>query len=239
MPTRYVRSQILESKRYHSVGPIERLAFVELLLLADDFGVVPIHALFLSRRTTAFTGLSEEAMAAKIDGLEKADLIRTYVTSGAALAWLPRNGFLRRAKKSQHPLPDFEEPQNIGRFNELKNLTGNCKTHAVQAHSRRRVSASHPYPTPTPTTTTTPTANASNAEIEVWTFGVELLTRDGDKPLENGAARSFIGSLLKSWSPEAVLDACRAAVGTKVPTGYLQAVLKKKPKIGETSERYD
>lgn len=248
MPTRYVRSQILESRRYHSVGPLERLAFLELLLLADDFGVVPLHQIFLLRRTTAFSGLSEDAMAAKIDSMERADLIRTYVEQGQALCFIPRNGFLRRAKKCQHPLPDFEATQNKGRFNELKKLTQNCSADAMQPHSTRTASVMHPYPTPTPTTTSTPTQSTQSAVLsnvdpaaEVWSFGVEMLCRDGEKPLADAAARSLIGSLLKTWSPETTLNALRAAVGTKAPPGYVQAILKKKRKLSEqeSDEKWD
>jgi len=241
MPARYVREKMLDSRRYHKVGLIERLAFVELVLLADDFGLVQLDPTFLSRRTTAFVGLSSEAMAGKIDAMEKVDLIRTYVVQDEAFAWIPRNGFFRRAKRPSHPLPNFEAPHYRDRFNELKKLAGNCNADAVQMQRTRIAHAMHmqtpPSSTPTPTTTTRgQESDLSNQPIsaEVWSFGVELFKRDGKKPLEDDAARSFLGSLLKTWTAEAVLDACRAAVGTDDPKAYVRAVLRKKPKIGET-----
>jgi len=72
-----------------------------------------------------------------------------------------------------------------------------------------------------------------SVSAEVWSFGVELLMRDGKKPLDDGSARSLLGSWLKTWSPELVLDACRAAVGTNDPKAYVRAILGKKLKIGE------
>ncbi len=240
MPARYVREKMLDSRRYHKVGLIERLAFVELVLLADDFGLVQLDPTFLSRRTTAFVGLSSEAMASKIDAMEKVDLIRTYVVQDEAFAWIPRNGFFRRAKRPSHPLPDFELPHYKGRFNELKKLAGICTTDATQMQRTRIADALHmqtpPSSSPTPSSSSLPLQpDLSNQSVsaEVWSFGVELLKRDGKKPLDDATARSLVGSWLKTWSPELVLDACRAAVGTNDPKAYVRAILGKKPKVGE------
>jgi hypothetical protein len=79
-------------------------------------------------------------------------------------------------------------------------------------------------------------AGPVDAAQEIWSFGVEVLTRDGKKPLTDEAARSFIGSLRKIWPDATVLDALQAAVGTDDPKAYARAVLRDKPKIGETEE---
>lgn len=140
MPNRYIRDAVLDSQRYHSVGPLERLAFLELLLNADDWGLVPIHQVFLSRKTTAFTGLTAEALAAKLAALEGPDLIRTYSVTFSPFAYIPRNGFFIRSKRPKYPLPDFEAIQNVGRFNELKALAQNCIADVVEctAHAQQQ-----------------------------------------------------------------------------------------------------
>jgi len=240
MPARYVRERMLDSKKYHKVGLIERLAFVELLLLADDFGIVQLDPVFLSRRTTAFVGLGAEAMASKIDAMEKVDLIRTYVVQDEAFAWIPRNGFFRRAKRPAHPLPDFEAPQNLGRFNELKRLCVNCSADAVQMQRTRTADALHMQTPPSSSSSSTPSSPPDNPTLsnepvpaQVWSFGVDLLKRDGKKPMDDGAARSFIGSLLKGWAADDVLDACQAAVNTDDPKAYIRSILKKRRKLGQ------
>jgi hypothetical protein len=245
MPARYIRERLLDSKRYHKVGLIERLAFIELLLLADDFGLVQLDPVFLSRRTTAFAGLGHQAMEAKIDAMEKEDLIRTYVVQAEAFGFIPRNGFFRRAKRPAHPLPDFDTPENNNRFNELKKLCGICIADALHVQRTRTADVLHmqtpPSSSPTPTPSSQPEIpGLSNEPIisQVWTFGVELLKRDGKKPLEDAAARSFIGSMMKGWDAEDVLDACQAAVGTDDPKAYIRAVLRKKPKSGERDEEH-
>jgi hypothetical protein len=153
VPNRYVRAAVLESERYHSVGPHERLAFFELLLLADDFGIVPLHPMFLSRRTTAFAGLSVDAIQAKIHTLDQQDLIRCFSVDNSSFAWIPRNDFYVRAKKPLHPLPDFEAPQYRNRFNALKQLAKKRTSSAQHVRGGRDADAMHAESTSTSTST--------------------------------------------------------------------------------------
>jgi hypothetical protein len=155
VPNRYVRAAVLESERYHSVGPHERLAFFELLLLADDFGIVPLHPMFLSRRTTAFAGLSVDAIQAKIHTLDQQDLIRCFSVDNSSFAWIPRNDFYVRAKKPLHPLPDFEAPQYRNRFNALKQLAKKRTSSAQHVRGGRDADAVHAESTSTSTSTST------------------------------------------------------------------------------------
>jgi len=160
VPNRYVRDGVLDSPRYHSVGPLERLAFLELLLNADDWGLVPLHDVFLARKTTAFSGLNPEAIGAKLLQLDAADLIRVYFLDSHRFCYIPRNGFFVRSKKPRYPFPDFEAVENLGRFKELKDLAGKCIASAdrcdADSGNRKTVDA-YPkmHPTSTSTTTTT------------------------------------------------------------------------------------
>jgi hypothetical protein len=141
MPNRYVREACLDSDHYHSVGITGRLAFLELLLNADDFGLVPVHKVFLQRKTTVFAGLSAEAVGAELLSLDQADLIRCYTVGSSPFAYIPRNFFIVRARKPKYPLPDFSALHNRTRFKELAEI---CAARAI-----------HMHPTSTSTSTST------------------------------------------------------------------------------------
>jgi hypothetical protein len=143
MPNRYVRDACLDSDHYHAVGLTGRLAFLELLLNCDDFGLVPVHRVFLQRKTTVFVGLSPEAIGAELLSMDQADLIRCYTVGSSPFAYVPRNGFVIRAKRPKYPLPDFSAPHNRTRFKELAEI---CYARAL-----------HIRPTSTSTSTSTST----------------------------------------------------------------------------------
>lgn len=167
MPNRYVRDAVLDSQRYHAVGPLERLAFLELLLNADDWGIVPVHPVFLSRNTTAFAGLTPEALSTKLAALDQADLVRLYVVfpTGSAFGYIPRNGFFIRSKRPKYPLPDFEAVQNKGRFNELKALAEKCIASVVGCNADA-MQEMHPTATATATATSTSTSTTPQGRTE-------------------------------------------------------------------------
>jgi len=76
-----------------------------------------------------------------------------------------------------------------------------------------------PPPAPTPTVGT-----------DCWDLGVKVLTGTGLGPV---MARSYIGSLCKTWDEETVLDAIRASMGKADPKAYMRKWLDDKPKRGE------
>lgn len=118
MPNRIVRDAILDSERYHAVDKVARLAFHELILCADDYGLVPLARVFLRRHTTAFDGLSEPAIVALFSTLMDVDLLRIYrAESGSEFGYIPRFGNSPRAKKPKWPVP----PDSIC-GNEIKDL---------------------------------------------------------------------------------------------------------------------
>ncbi len=117
MPTRVIRDGVLDSQRYHDVDKPARLAFLEMLLCCDDYGLVPLSGVFLKRRTTAFEGIPQAGADALLSALVDADLIRIYDVEGARFAYIPRFGNTPRAKKPKYPLP----PDALG-GNEIKHL---------------------------------------------------------------------------------------------------------------------
>lgn len=131
MPNRIIRDAILDSERYHGLSSDRaRLLFFELLLLADDFGLVPVGAVFLRRKTTALLHASDEVTAKILGELADLDLIRTYEMRGTRYAFLPRFGNAPRAKKPKWPAP----PAGVG-FNEFRDLAEKRIADAKHMHA--------------------------------------------------------------------------------------------------------
>ena len=138
MPNRIIRDSILDSERYLSLTHhVERLLIFELILLADDYGLVPLGQAFLARRTTACAGMSGEQCLKVISALADVDLIRVYnAKSGSRFAYMPRFGNSPRSSKPKWPLP----PDAIG-GNEIKDLQQKRIAHAQHMRSTRVANA--------------------------------------------------------------------------------------------------
>jgi hypothetical protein len=107
MPNRIIRGDLLDSDRYNSLThDAERLLFVELLLLADDYGLVPVNFGFLRRRTSPCTSKSLEQVTQMVSALADADLIRCYQSErGGQFAFIPRFDNRPQALKPRWPIP--------------------------------------------------------------------------------------------------------------------------------------
>ena len=107
MPNRIIRGDLLDSDRYNSLThDAERLLFVELLLLADDYGLVPVNFGFLRRRTSPCTAKSLEQVTQMVSALADADLIRCYQSErGGQFAFIPRFDNRPQALKPKWPIP--------------------------------------------------------------------------------------------------------------------------------------
>ena len=132
MPNRIIRDAILDSDRYVSLThDSERLLYIELLLLADDFGLVPLNFAFLRRRASPCAGKTEHQINEMLGQMIERDLIRTYRSdSGSLFGFIPRFGNAPRAKKPKWPMP----PDSPG-FNEIKYLAQNRVANAVRLHT--------------------------------------------------------------------------------------------------------
>jgi hypothetical protein len=130
MPNRIIRDALLDSERYHGVDLRARLAFLELLLNADDFGLLPLSDVFLKRHCTAFDGCSSAVIDTILSSLADVDLLRVYtvslsasrkdglpVSGAARYGFIPRFGNRPRSAKPKWPAP----PAGLG-FNEIKDL---------------------------------------------------------------------------------------------------------------------
>jgi hypothetical protein len=127
VPNRYIRDGILNSERYLSCTQLERLLFIEMILIADDFGLLKVSYVPLRRRVTACEGTTEEAVVRMLSHLNDAGLIHIYEHDNNRYAYIPNNGFQVRAFKPKCPIPDTG-------FNEIKALAE--KRLSVAKHMR-------------------------------------------------------------------------------------------------------
>lgn len=153
MPNRVIRDGVLDSQRYHDVDKPARLAFLELLLCCDDYGLVPLSDVYLKRHTTAFESVSRTAADGILSALIDRDLLRMYEIDGARYGYIPRFGNVPRSKKPKWPLP----PDQLG-GNEIKHLV-------QKMQSRCSASAGHlrTFAPETGTETETGTVTAKDA----------------------------------------------------------------------------
>lgn len=104
MPNRIIRDALLDSPRYWSVSMECKLFFFHLLLLADDFGCISLAPVFIRRRCFD-KAPSQSKLDDLIAGLQKADLIRTYIVDGGTYAFIPRYRQRLQRMTLKHPLP--------------------------------------------------------------------------------------------------------------------------------------
>ncbi len=140
MPSRTIRDTVLDSERYHACPVESRLLFLELLLCADDYALVPIGEVFLRRHTTACEGKTTAQIAGFLTPLMEHDLIRPYTSErGGRFAFIPRFDNRPRALKPKWPLPpqglDDGYVQRMIPTSEVfrnKKLRESCSTSGVQ-----------------------------------------------------------------------------------------------------------
>jgi len=227
MPNRIIREAILDSEAYHALSIDARCLFYELLLNADDYGLVPIGDLYLKRHAPTCEGKGAQAIAGLIEQIAAQQMVIVYHSdSGAKFACIVKFRNWPRGMKPKWPLP----PEPLA--SKIKHLYEKRIASALQAHSTRSASARE---TGTGTETETGTEKkkqdaAANPADELWSIGVEVLTSAG---LSEKLARTFLGSMVKTWPDQSVLDACRASMGKVDPKSYIAAVLRDKAKRGE------
>lgn len=114
MPDRVIRDELLESPRFVSLKDnADRLAYIALLLSADDLGNFDGDLFRLVRLWRDF-GISTRELAAKtLSELADADLIRPYQFEGKHYLHVPRFRQRLRYMKGKFPRP----PENIDTCN--------------------------------------------------------------------------------------------------------------------------
>lgn len=146
MPNRVIRESLLESERYHSISnDSARLLFVEILLLADDYGLCPAHALFLRRRTSVAHSKGEEQIAKLLSELADADLVRVYMHAYRRFLFVPRfrhGGNKGRVARS----PKWPLPNDAASLKEINDLQKIRSADALPPQGRRTAAAGRRTP---------------------------------------------------------------------------------------------
>jgi len=142
MPTRLVREQLLESDRWLDlVHPVERLAYIVLLLKADDLGTLDAGEGQLVRFWREPCNIKSRDDAIKVlAALTDVDLVRCYDVQGKRYAFLPRYRQRFRATTIRRPPPPemllLDEPEVLRNINQIKlrsgNMPDNCPPDARQ-----------------------------------------------------------------------------------------------------------
>ena len=136
MPNRVIRDAILDSEAYHALSIDARCLFIELILCADDYGLVPIGHLYLKRHTPTCEGKSAQAIDGLLEQIAAQQMMAVYQSdSGNRFAAILKFGNGPRALKPKWPLPP--EPL-LSKINELHEKR---IARAMQTHSRRAASA--------------------------------------------------------------------------------------------------
>jgi len=140
MPNRIIREGVLDSERYHQLVLEARLLFFELLLSADDYGLLHLAPAWLCRRSPLAQSVKPEHLLKLIADLCDSDLLRIYAVDGVRYGYIPRFGNLPRALKPRFPIP----PDSLG-GNEIRGLMeklrSRCRADAEQMQSVRTTSA--------------------------------------------------------------------------------------------------
>lgn len=130
MPSRIIRDALLESDRWLSLAdPAERLAYVALLLKADDLGTTDATDGQLVRfwREPCNVKGPEDALLI-LNALADADLVRVYEAGGKRLVFIPRFRQRFRARTFRRPPPPEsllrDEPEVLENIQQIKTKLG-------------------------------------------------------------------------------------------------------------------
>jgi hypothetical protein len=179
MPNRILRDSLLDSPRFHSLSSDSaRLLFVEMILLADDYGITPAYPLFLGRRTASARRAADEAINKMTSELADQDLIRLYQVGGQNYAYIPRFNNWPRAKKSKWPMP----PDALG-GREIKDLQEKRTANAAQSPNKRAANAPETE-TETETETATETETNTSTSARADHACIQLPNCPGEKIVE-------------------------------------------------------
>ncbi|GIW55366.1 MAG: hypothetical protein KatS3mg082_1770 [Nitrospiraceae bacterium] len=138
MPSRVVRSELLESDRWLGLThPVERLAYVVLLLRADDLATCDASDGRLVRMWRDACGVKGREDALRIlEALVEADLVRPYEADGKRYVFIPRFRQRFRARSFKRPPPPetllHDEPAVLENIKEIKDraskMTDKCRS---------------------------------------------------------------------------------------------------------------
>lgn len=245
MSSRVLRDDLWTSERVNALHDKTFRLYICLINAADDYGLCEI-SFGAIRRAAPLLAWGREEVAKMLAELTDADLIRPYESAGKPYAAIVRWRAYVNSVRPKFPVPSFgmghcnmptgfkDIKTRKGASLILKHLTIESGPPVdPQPHSRVPLEKKGEGGRGKGEGNKEKEQDAPDPASDLWTLGVVLLTSSG---LSEKLARSFLGSMLKSWPDETVLEACRAAVGKAEPKAYIAAVLRDKPKRGEREQ---
>lgn len=220
MPDRVVRDELLQSDRWLDLPTdTHRLAYVALILVADDYGNLKGGPRRMFRWLLSFTQIKAEPDAIKLlSDLHDADLIGRYEVDGIEFWHVHRFKNSRKYWSRKWPRSPFAENNKVP-----------TKEHPTE----------NPDPILTPPSPQLPGGVGVGEELKeapqaahdsIWSDGLRIVMNSG---VTESNARSFIGTLCAQWDDSHVLDALRTAVGKAEPKAYARKFLESRPKKGQ------
>lgn len=218
MPNRIVRDELLQSDRWLDLpSPTERLAYMVLLLKADDFGLLEGGATRLFRQWRDACNLRHVEDADKLLGsLHEQDLVRIYEVDGKRYLFIPRFRQFTRAKKSRCPAPPpalvqdepadskvvwLSDPKRYVPKKPQQEKSKACEKNAVQANSGSNADEQHKH--------CIADEMRSETETETETYKniprAKALGRDAPK-IPRAKLKSIRGADPESWIWEAWME---------------------------------
>jgi len=152
MPSRLLRATLLTSDRWLDLPhPVERLAFVVLVLHADDLGTLDASDGQLVRMLRDACGTRSREDALKILGaLVEADLVRTYEVDGKRYVFIPRSRQRFRAASFRRPPPPesmlVDEPDIAKNIKEINLHSSKMTDSRPSTDSQQSVRCQAPAP---------------------------------------------------------------------------------------------
>ena len=166
MPNRIIRDALLDSEKYDALPLEARLAFFEILLRADDYGLIPLAHLWLRRHCPTFDGRSADFADGILSGLADQDLIRVYTVDSKRFAFIPQFGNRPQAIAPKYPTPP--ESLTRGAIEEAQRQAKNLpRTLKRQLERNQALAGFEPCSNPVPTLLESPeTETETETETE-------------------------------------------------------------------------
>lgn len=217
MPDRVIRDELLESPRFLALKDnADRLAYIALLLNADDLGNFDADPFRLVRIWRDF-GISTRELAAKtLAELADTDLVRVYSVDGKAFVHIPRYRQRLRYTVGKFPRPPSEiDTCKINPLPEKRPSTVRPKTDLSQAVvGRREVKRSEEKYT-----------QRARGPLPVDNFVPPHLKPDGDKSPEKPKVKGVTVSS-QWWKTNEGIEQQARIAGVTAKPGELHRELK-------------
>lgn len=208
MPDRIIREELLESERWLTLKDnADRLAYVALILRADDYGNFSAEPYRLMRMWREFGITTTELVAKTLNELGDHELIRVYETDGKRFLHLPRFKNSRRYWSRKFPKSPFIEQDRIESNQEVREKPA-AELPQPSERGRRGVGELPPRRAKKPAPSADTDLQAACRQTwQAYSDAYEF--RHGAAPIRDAKANSSIKSFCKSVPQSEAPDIAR------------------------------